>query len=257
MTASGISGQRGPGWVTKEPSPRMRNSGPATEGCDDAKTLRHRNVWLMYMIALSATAIVLGPTSRADPSDPGYPVEPLHPAPADIRPLPVVMPRPSNWAPMFPFPYDQTRGSVTDADIAAGRDMCQWFNAQYYPLIGQIDALQFNRITPNGPGVLMGSGTDWDYSFGDLQQQADIVAANIDQAEDFLAPRVQALTQSPDHSGDLYFPLYQGKSFYLLWQHLSNVSAGIKSHQPDWFTGPSVQRVKRFGSMINRSHVCG
>jgi hypothetical protein len=103
----------------------------------------------------------------------------------------------------------------------------------------------------------MGSGTDWDYSNGDLQRQADIVTANIDQSEDFLAPRVQALTQNQDHSGDLYFPLYQGKSFYLLWQHLSNVSAGIKSHQPDWFTGPSVQRVKRFGSMINRSNVCG
>jgi hypothetical protein len=157
---------------------------------------------------------------------------------------------------MFPFPYDQTRGSVTDADITAGREMCQWFNAQYDELMRQIDSLQFNRITPNGPGVLTGSGTDWDYSLSGLQQQADIVTANIDQAEDFLGPRVEALTQSQDHSDDVYFPLYQGKSFYLLWQHLSNVSSGIKSHQPDWFTGPSLLRVKRFGSMINRSHVC-
>jgi hypothetical protein len=212
---------------------------------------------LACVVAVSAAAAVLmEPTSHADPSDPGYPVEPFHQAPVDIRLLPAVNPTPSSWAPMFPFPYDQTKSSVTAADITAGREMCQWYNAQYDELIRQIDSLQANRITANGPGVLTGSGTDWDYSVGDLQRQADIVAANIDQSEDFLTPRVQALTQSQDHSGDAYFPLYQGKSFYLLWQHLSNVSAGIKSHQPDWFTGPSLLRVRRFGSMINRSHVC-
>ncbi|MDT5046401.1 MAG: hypothetical protein QOG75_2254 [Mycobacterium sp.] len=236
MTGRGMSWQCGPGVV--------------------AKTLRR--VGMACVIALSAAAVAIGPTSRADPDDDvDYPYGAVHESPVVIQPLPVVTPRPSNWTPKFPFPYNQTMGSVTDADITSGREMCQWYNAQYDQLIRQIDSLQFGRITPNGPGVLMGSGTDWDYSNGDLQQQADIVTANIDQSEDFLAPRVQALTQNQDHSGDLYFPLYQGKSFYLLWQHLSNVSAGIKSHQPDWFTGPSVQRVKRFGSMINRSHVCG
>lgn len=256
MTGIGMSRRRGPGWATAEPFPGMTNGCLEGERRDGAKTLRHGGVRLACVIALSAAAVLIGPTSRADPSDPGYPVEPLHSSPVVIQPLPVLTPRPSNWAPKFPFPYDQTRGSVTDADITAGREMCQWFNAQYDELIQQIDSLQSSRITPNGPGVLSGSGTDWDYSFGNLQQQADIVTANIDQAEDFLAPRVQALTQSQDPAGDLYFPLYQGKSFYLLWQHLSNVSAGIKSHQPDWFTGPSLLRVRRFGSMINRSHVC-
>ena len=72
----------------------------------------------------------------------------------------------------------------------------------------------------------------------------------------FLAPRVQAFTVDKDYAADDYYPLDGAKSFYLLWQHLSNVSAGIKSHQPDWFTGPSVQRVKRNGSVINRSHIC-
>lgn len=66
--------------------------------------------------------------------------------------------------------------------------MCQWFNAQYETLRRQIDRLQFNRITPNGPGVIMGSGSDWDYSIGDIQQLADIVTANIDQSIEFLAP---------------------------------------------------------------------
>ena len=89
--------------------------------------------------------------------------------------------------------------------------MCQWFNAQYETLRRQIDRLQFDRITPNGPGVISGAASDWDYSFGQIQQQVDIVTANIDQAEDFLAPRVQALTQSQDYVGDTYFPIYEGK----------------------------------------------
>jgi hypothetical protein len=198
------------------------------------------------VIAMSAVAVVIGPSSRAEPS-------------SDtelIQPLPVITPTPTNWVPKFPFPYDQTRNRVTDADINAEREMCQWFNAQYEPLIDQIDRLSFNRIQQNGPGVRNGSGTDWDYSVDGIQQQVDIVTGNIDRSEEFLAPRAQALTQSQDFARDNFFPLYQGESFYLLWQHLSNVSAGIKAHQPDWFTGPSVQRVKLWGSRINRSHVC-
>ncbi|GFG83914.1 hypothetical protein MALGJ_05900 [Mycolicibacter algericus] len=196
--------------------------------------------------ALSGAVVVTGPFAQADPSDYARPPEPL----------PMVIPTPSNWEPKFPFPYDETRGSVTDADINAEREMCQWFNSQYDELMRQIDRFQFNRITPNGPGVISGAGSDWDYSIGDLQQQADIVTANIDQSVEFLAPRAQALTQSTNHAGDVYFPLYQAKEFYLLWQHLSNVNAGIKSHQPDWFTGPSVKRVLRWGTRIKRSHVC-
>ncbi|MGV0837855.1 hypothetical protein [Mycolicibacterium thermoresistibile] len=195
---------------------------------------------------LIVTALATGPVSVADPP----------PDSELIRPLPVVVPTPSDWHPKFPFPFDQTRASVTEADITAQREMCQWYTAQYETLRNQIDRVQFNRITPNGPGVSIGAGSDWDYSIGDIQRQVDIVTANIDQSVAFLAPRVQALTQSRNHAGDVYFPLYEGKSFFLLWQHLANVSAGIKAHQPNWFTGPSVQRVKRWGSSIGRSHVC-
>lgn len=195
---------------------------------------------------LSAVCILAGPTSHADP----LPDDEL------IRPLPVITPGTSNWQPKFPFPYDQTRGSVTDADITAEREMCQWYTAQYETLRRQIDRVQFNRITPNGPGVISGAGSDWDYSIGGIQQQVDIVTANIDRSVQFLAPRAQALTQSHDTAGDAYFPIYEGESFYLLWQHLANVNDGIKAHQPDWFTGPSVLRVKRWGTRISRSHVC-
>lgn len=173
-----------------------------------------------------------------------------------VTPLPVFVPAPSDWQPKFPFPYDQTKGTITDADITAQREMCQWFNAQYYELRRQIDKFQFDRITPNGPGPIIGSGSDWDYSRDGLQEEADIVTANIDQSFDFLAPRVNALTQAVNHTNDLYFPLYQGEAFFRLWQQLSNVSAGIKSHQPAWFTGPSVQVAKNWGTKIERSHVC-
>jgi hypothetical protein len=209
--------------------------------------LRLAGVVSVYaVIPLSLLAVLIGPTSRADPADYDKPV----------APLPVVVPTPSNWKPKFPFPYDQTRGQVTDADITAEREMCQWFNAQYFELKRQIEKVQYDRLTPNGPGVITGASSDWDYSHDNLQQEVDIVATNIDQSVDFLGSRAQALTQGQDHSGDIYSPLYEGKSFYLLWQHLSNVSAGIKSHQPDWFSGPSVLRVERWGMRIHRSHVC-
>lgn len=195
---------------------------------------RHRAI-LLAIIAMvsSATVVVIGPASA------GPTVDEIAP------PLPVIVPRPTVWAPKFPFPFDQTRGSVTGADINAEREMCQWYNAQYETLMTQIDRFNANLIRDNG-----------DYNAGANQQLADAVTANIDQSEDFLAPRAQALTQRQDFAGDNYFPLYQGQSFYLLWQLLSNVSAGIKGHQPAWFVGPSVQRALRWGSEINRSHVC-
>jgi hypothetical protein len=190
------------------------------------------------ILLLFSISNLLVPASHAEPAD--YDRPPV--------PLPVVTPTATDWQPKFPFPFDQTRDQVTDADITAQREMCQWYNAQYDELIRQIERFQFHRISPNG--------TDWDYRVGDLQQQADIVTGNIDQSVAFLAPRVQALTQSHNYVGDAYFPLYEGESFFLLWQHLSNVSAGIKAHQPNWFTGPSYQRVLRWGSRIHRSHVC-
>lgn len=201
---------------------------------------------VLSVAVLTAAMIVTAPAASTDPP----PDDEL------IRPLPVVIPTPSDWQPKFPFPYDQTRAEVTAADISAQREMCQWYTAQYEILRNQIDRVQFNRITPNGPGVISGAGSDWDYGIGDIQRQVDIVTANIDQSVAFLAPRVQALTQSRNYLGDSHFPLYEAESFYLLWHHLANVSAGIKAHQPAWFTGPSVQRVKRWGSSIGRSHVC-
>jgi hypothetical protein len=197
-------------------------------------------------VLLSAIAILTGPPSGADPD-----VSPALPDPPSdselMRPLPVITPTPSAWAPKFPFPYDQTRNDVTGADITAMREMCQWYNAQYATLSAQIDRLQFNRISLSG---------DYDYSQGNVQQQVDIVTGNVSQAVDFLGPRAQSLTQSQSPYGDSYFPIYKGEAFYKLWEQLSNVNNGILAHQPDWFTGPSVQKAKRWGQDIHRAHVC-
>lgn len=113
-------------------------------------------------------------------------------------------------------------------------EMCQWYNRQYATLRDQIDRIQFNRIDSYGK--------DFDYNQGDIQQQVDIVTGNIDKSLAFLDPRVHALTIAQNSFGDNYFPIYEGEQFFKLYEQLVNVSNGIKAHQPDWFTGPSVQR---------------
>jgi hypothetical protein len=209
-----------------------------------------RRSWTGVIASLTAIAsmsmsLILGGASNADPLDvpPGVPSDS-----AVIRPLGVVTPTPSDWAPKFPFPYDQLRSEVTGADITAMAEMCQWYNAQYAALRDQIDRLQFDRIAANG--------TDYDYSIDGVQERVDIVTTNLDNALAFLDPRVRTLTQIPNYFGDLHFSVYKGEAFFKLWEQLSNVSNGIKAHQPDWFTGPSVQKAKRWGSDIYRSHVC-
>jgi hypothetical protein len=199
------------------------------------------------LVALLVVMLVMtAPSACAQPEDYARPPEPL----------PVFVPTPRDWEPKVPFPFDQTRDQVTQADINAMSEMCQWYNAQYDELIRGIDRFQFNRITPNGPGVTAGAGTDWDWTVGNLQEQADIVLRNIDQSVAFLDPRAQALVQARDFAGDVYFPIFEGESFYLLWQHLFNVGNGIRSHQANWVTGPSIQRVRLWGSRIHRSGVC-
>lgn len=180
-----------------------------------------------------STLPVLAGRAYAGPADPPDP------------PLPQVTVRATSWQPKFPFPYDASRKDVTDADITAEREMCQWFNAEYRELVRQIDRFGFNLLEANN-----------DWTAGQIQAQADAVAANIDQTEAFLAPRTQALTQTQDFAGDNHFAIFEGEAFYRLWQHLSNVGVGIKARNTAWVNGPSVERVKHWGSQIHRSHVC-
>jgi len=198
------------------------------------KAPRRRYLLLAQLATLSVLSMSFTGQANAGPT-----VDEIAPA------LPVIVPTPSSWQPKFPFPFDQTRNRVTDADVNAEREMCQWYEAQYDTLTDQID--NFNAVIVRNNG---------DYNVADNQRIADAVTANIDQSVNFLAPRAEALTVTQDFAGDMYFPLYQGESFYRLWQQLSNVSAGIKARQPVWFYGPSLQHARRWGSKINRSHVC-
>lgn len=192
---------------------------------------------MTYAVSVFTALLCWTATAHADPGvSPGVDGE-------GVAPLPPIVP--IVWAPKYPFPFDQTKGSVTESDLTAEREMCEWYNAQYDTLIKQINNFDVRLIHNNG-----------DYGVDGLSVEADAVTANIDQSVDYLGARTQALTQLKDFAGDNYFPLFQAESFYLLWQHLSNVSAGIRGRQPAWFVGPSVQRVMRWGSVIDRSHVC-
>lgn len=196
-------------------------------------TLRRLNA-ILVTAAVWTAGMFLGGTAQADPT-----VEDIAP------PLPVVVATPSGFQPKFPWPYDKTQGSVTPADINAEREMCQWFNAQYDTLMTQIDNFSTELARRNG-----------DYNYGATSAIADSLTQNISQAVDFLTPRAQALTISTDHMGDLYFPLFQGESFYRIWEQLSNVRDGIRGRQPAWFYGPSYQVASRWGSKIKHSAIC-
>lgn len=210
----------------------------STMGASARKSILWLGVIVMMCALLVFFEALLPGRAGADPAD-----TPERDAPAP--PLAVVVPTPSNWEPKYPFPFDQTRGNVTVADINAEREMCQWFNAQYADLKLQIERFNNSIVRRNG---------QWDAE--GVEERANAIIANIDQSVEFLGIRAQALTQSYDHAGDMYFPIYEGDSFYVLWQNLSNVSAGIKGRQPTWFTGPSFQRVLHYGSKITRSDVC-
>lgn len=195
--------------------------------------IRSLTASLTCLAVIGIACGLAGTPAVADPSDP--------PAP----PLPVFNPTPSNWTPKFPPPYDATRKHVTETDIAAEREMCQWFDAQYRDLARQLSDFGFN---------LLHSNNDW--TVPGIQLQADAVAANVEQSVAFLATRASMLTQSTDFAGDVYFPIYQGESFYRLWQHLSNTGVGIRARNTAWIYGPSQQRFNHWGSKIMRSHVC-
>ncbi len=58
--------------------------------------------------------------------------EPKAPA---AQQLPAFTPTSTNWAPNFLFPRNLYQRQGTDAHIASEREMCEWFNAQFDPLM--------------------------------------------------------------------------------------------------------------------------
>lgn len=207
-------------------------------------------------VAASVVALLAGP-ALADPSDwapepPPGPGETYVPFADPIRNddspaplLPVFTPTPSNWAAKYPYPFEEWRDQVTPADITAEAELCQWYNAQFEEVRAQTERLNMHLITANG-----------DWAAPSIPEQATAVTANLDRSLDFITPRVQAFTIGQDYLGGLFFPLYGSESFYRLWQQMSNVRDGIKARMPAWHSGPSFQQMMRFGSKIDRQHVC-
>jgi hypothetical protein len=164
-------------------------------------------------------------------------------------PLPVFAATPTDWAPNFAFPHNIHQNQVTDADIASEREMCEWFNAQFDTLMNQINTFNGNLATSHD-----------DYAAPGIQQQADAVTANIDQSEDYLAPRTQALTRKEDCSGDdgceTYYPIFEGNDFVRVWQQQSNISTSIKNHNPSGINNISIGLTNLYANGIRGSGVC-
>jgi hypothetical protein len=174
----------------------------------------------------------------------GAEADPNTPAP----PLPVFTPTPTSWAPNFAFPHNLHQNKVTDADITAEREMCEWFNAQFDILMDQINAFNANLAANHD-----------DYSAPGVQQQADAVTANIDQSENYLAPRAQAFTVVRDCDGDSCYtqiPIYEGKDFRRVWQQQSNISTSIKNHNPSGINTVSIGLTNLYANGIRGSGVC-
>jgi hypothetical protein len=202
--------------------------------CATRKIKKHSAPAVLACLAL-ATSMVMMLCGRAA-GDPAAPPPP---------PLPVFTPTASSWTPKVPYSYEASQKNVTEADVIAEGEMCQWFNAQYRELIRQMDQFGFDLLHANN-----------DWTVPGIQLEADAVASNIEQSVAYLAPRAEALGVSQDFVGDIYFPLYQSESFYRLWQYLSNTGVGIRARNTAWIYGPSQERDKHWGMEIKRSHVC-
>jgi hypothetical protein len=172
----------------------------------------------------------------------GAGADPNVPAP----PLPVFTSTPTDWAPNFAFPHNLRQNQVTDADITSEREMCDWFNAQFDALMDQINTFNANVAASRD-----------DYPAPGIQKQADAVTANIDQSEDYLAPRAQASTRIEDCGGDdgctIYYLIYEGEDFYRVWQQQSNISTSVKNHNSSGINNISIGLTNLYANDIRGS----
>ncbi|AEF34143.1 MULTISPECIES: hypothetical protein [Mycobacteriaceae] len=181
---------------------------------------------------LAATVTLLAPApALADPDHP--PV------------LPVFTPAPSDWSPHMDFwPYDTFTYQVTPEMIGGMSDSCQWFDAQFDPLMGQINA--FNRNLAERGDVYAG-----------VQPQADAVVANIDRSTGFLAPRLKPLTirNTPDNYGP-YSPIYGGEQLTGVLFQLSRIADSMRKKQPAGFTRAHIDSAAGWGAALRNSGAC-
>lgn len=160
--------------------------------------------------------------------------------------LPVFVPYPSDWAPNYTvFPYNLWQTRVTPEQIAAQRDSCQWFNAQYDAVRDQ--AFGFQHFLDDRHDVWTAPG---------VQGLANVVRANLDQSAAFLDPRAHTLyiINYPDKSE--YSPLYNGDSIYHLWYQLTQISDKIAHQLPSGQINANIATMNVYGNVIRDSGVC-
>lgn len=198
-----------------------------------AKAIRRSVVALACAATLTITGSALsGPAS----AEPGVP-------PA----LPVFTPGPTDWRPNFEiWPYSTFTYQVTPEMINGMSDSCQWFNAQFDQLMGQIS--DFNRN--------LGDSRD-DYSAPGIQRQANAVVANIDQSTAFLAPRVQPLTitNTPNNFGP-YSPIYGGEAITGITFQLTRIGESMRKYDLAGVTHANIVAATRWGNTLRDSGAC-
>lgn len=159
--------------------------------------------------------------------------------------LPVFTPAPSDWSPHMDFwPYNTFTYQVTPEMISGMSDSCQWFGAQFDPLMSQVDA--FNHTLDAQHDV-----------YSAVQPQADAVMANIDRSTGFLAPRLQPLTirNAPDNYGP-YSPIYGGEQLTGVLFQLSRIADTMRKKQPAGFTRPHIDSAFGWGNALRDSGAC-
>lgn len=174
------------------------------------------------------------------------PAGPAHADDAAVPALPGFVPHPSNWAPDYTvYPFNLWQFRVTPEQITAERDACQWFNAQYDTLRGQIYGLQ----------RALGNRSD-DWTAPGIGPLAASTKAHIDQSAAFLEPRARALyiVNYPDRSE--YSPLFHGDSFHFLWFQLTQISDKIARQLPSGQINANIATMNTYGSAIGGSGVC-
>ncbi len=132
-------------------------------------------MWQGLTVAIATAALTATPIANAD-----------NPTPS----LPQFVPHQSDWQPNTAiYPYNLWQNRVTPEQVTAMRDSCQWFNAQYGPLMSQVFGFQHFLDSQHdnwqAPGV---------------QQAANTVEANLDQSAAFLDP------PAPTHSSSSTIP---------------------------------------------------
>ncbi len=197
-----------------------------------AKTVRRMGSALIWAAAIAVTGLVTSGHATAEPDPP---------------PLPVFTPGPTNWKPNTDiWEYHTFIYQLTPEIVSGMSDSCQWFNAQFDTLMGQINDFYNNLADKHD-----------EYSAGGVQGQANAVVSNIDQSTAFLGPRVQPLTITNNlNNFGPYSPIYGGEQITTVTFQLTRISAGIKEQKPAGVIHANIVAAMGAGNLLRDLGAC-